>query len=384
MPVRVYLDWNATSPPADEVTTAMREAAAIAWANPQSVHADGRAARAVVEGAREAVAVLTGRDPRDVVLTSGGTEANNVALRSAFAGEVANDDPSARPVLVTSRLEHPSITRVAEALEAERVARVVWLGVTPDGAVDLPSLDAALEGGARLVTAQAVSHETGVVQPVAEIVTRCRARGVRAHVDAIQAWGRVEVEGLTAADSASLAAHKLRGPKGVGALVTSPRLPLAPVLVGGAQEKGVRPGTVDPVAAAGLGAAARRAVHTGAWARLAPLRDRLEARLAEIGARLGVSPVFVGAAAPRAPHVSTSCWPGWSGAELVAALDLEGVSVSHGAACSAGTAEPSPALAAVVGMPLARSSVRVSMGETTTEDEVSFALAAFERVLSRA
>jgi cysteine desulfurase len=382
--VRVYLDWNATAPPCDEATAAMRDAAEVAWANPQSVHADGRAARGVVEAAREAVAALTGRDPRDVVLTSGGTEANNVALRSAFAGEPARSDVAERPALVTSRLEHPSIARVAEALETEGVARVVWLGVTPDGLVDLEALDAALDAGARLVTAQAVSHETGVVQPVREIVARCRARGVRVHIDAIQAWGRVVVEGVADADSASLAAHKLRGPKGVGALVTSPRLPLSPVLVGGAQEKGVRPGTVDPVAAAGLGAAARRATDTRAWSAIAPLRDRLETELAALGARSGVTPVFVGRGAPRAPHVSTSCWPSWSGAELVAALDLEGVSVSHGAACSAGTAEPSPALAAIVGMPLARSSVRVSMGETTTDDDVSFTLAAFARVLGRA
>lgn len=368
--MRVYLDWNATTPPAAEVLDAMRDAAARAWANPASVHGDGRRARAVVEDARAEVAALGGVDPRDVVLTSGGTEANNLALRSAFAGGEAR-------VLVTSRLEHPSVTRVAEALEAEGRARVRWVAVTEAGTIDLRDLDRALgEGAVALVTVQAVNHETGVVQPVAEVIARAHAAGARVHVDAVQAWGRVQV--VEGADTMALAGHKIRGPKGMGALLTRPGVRVLPVLLGGAQEKGVRPGTVDPVLAAGLGAAARRArTSAGAWANVAGKRDAIEAALVGIGGRV------VGDRGERAPHVSTLVWPGWLGAELVAALDLEGVSVSSGAACSAGTVEPSPVLAAMLGERDAARGVRVSLGEETTDEDVRVAVEAFERVIGR-
>lgn len=256
--MRVYLDWNATTPPLAEVLDAMRAAAERAWANPASVHEHGRAARGVVEDARAKVAALGGVDPRDVVLTSGGTEANNLALRSAFPA-LAGSPPR---VLVTSRLEHPSVTRVAEALEAEGRARVVWLEVPPSGALAPEALERVLaeeRGSVALVTLQVVNHETGVVQPVRELARAARVAGARVHVDAVQAWGRLEgaatdpLDPLFGGDTASLAAHKLRGPKGIGALLARPLARVSPVLLGGAQEKGVRPGTVDSVAAAGLG-----------------------------------------------------------------------------------------------------------------------------------
>jgi cysteine desulfurase len=369
----VYLDWNATTPPAPEVVDAMLSAAREAWGNPASVHAVGRAARARVEDAREAVATLASCDPRDVVLTSGGTEANNLALRSAFARE--------RGVLVTSRLEHPSVTRVAEALEREGKAEVVWVGASTDGGVRVDEVRRALDrGGVRLVAVQAVNSETGVVQPVEEVIEAAHRAGARVHVDAVQAFGRT-TELARGADTRSLAAHKLRGPKSIGALVTLPGTPLAPVLVGGSQERGLRPGTVDPVAAAGLAAAARRALSSPArWEKLAPLRDRLEAALLRLapGARVN------GAAAPRMPHVTSIAFPRWNGPDLVAALDLEGVAVSSGTACSAGTSEPSPAIVAMGDPEAARSSVRFSLGEDTNAGDVERALEAAARVLSRA
>src|SRR5580704_13745135 len=174
---RVYLDWNATTPPLADVVDAMTRAARDAWGNPSSVHATGRAARACVEDAREAVARLAGCDPRDVVFTSGGTEANNLALRSAFSGA-----PAAGRVgtLVTSRLEHPSVTRVAEELEREGRARVRWVRVETNGLLDLDDLERALsEGGARVVAVQAVNAETGVVQPIAEVLAAARRAGAR-------------------------------------------------------------------------------------------------------------------------------------------------------------------------------------------------------------
>ncbi len=369
---RVYLDWNATTPPAPGVIDAMTAAAADAWANPASVHAFGRAARAVVEEAREAVARIGSCDPRDVVFTSGGTEANNLALRSAFAGE--------RGVLVTSRLEHPSVARVAEALEREGKAQVYWARALPDGRVDVEDVARALaRGGVRLVAVQAVSSETGVVQPVGEILEAAKRAGARVHVDAVQAFGRM-ADAAVEADTRSLAAHKLRGPKSIGALLARPGVSLQPLLLGGSQERGLRPGTVDPIAAAGLAVAAAHALASPArWAALGSLRDAVETGLLSLAPAARVN----GASAPRMPHVSSVAFPGWSGPDLVAALDLEGLAVSSGSACSAGTSEPSAALVAMGDMEAARSSVRFSLGEDTTREDVDVALRAVRRVLER-
>lgn len=362
-----YLDWNATTPPHPEVLAAMRSAAERGWANPSSVHAHGRRARAIVEDARAAVAALVGTDPRDVVFTAGGTEANNLALRSVSAG--------AR--IVTSRLEHPSVTRVAEALEREGKATVHWLAVRPEGVIDLDDLERALGIGAALVTVQAVNHETGIVQPVAEVCRIAHAAAARVHVDAVQAWGKLEVP--AGWDTAAIAPHKMRGPKGIGALACREGVRIEPVLLGGAQETGIRPGTVDATLAAGFGRAAELA-RTGParWTPLAAVRDRIESRLVALGGRR-VATVQT----TRAPHVVSTVWPGWTGAELVAALDLEGVSVSSGAACSAGTVEPSPVLRAMVGEEEAKRGLRLSFGDATTEEEITHALDAFARVLAR-
>jgi cysteine desulfurase len=366
VPPRVYLDWNATSPPLDAVIEAMSAAAKETWANPSSVHAFGRAARSVVEDAREAVAALFAVDARDVVLTSGGTESNNLALHAAHT-------------LFTSRLEHPSVVRVAEALERGGSARVHWLRVLEGGTIDLADLEAALAAAApgATVALQAVNGETGVVQPVQDAIVLSRRFGARVHVDAVQAVGKIPNLAALRADTISLAAHKIRGPKGIGALVTSPGLRVEPVLVGGSQERGVRPGTVDVVAARGFAVAAAH-VSPDRHAAIAPRRDRLERGLLEAfdGAR-------VNGAAPRVAHVTNVSVPGWAGPELVAALDVEGVACSSGSACSAGTNEPSPAILAMLGAERAASAVRFSLGETTTDDDVTFALDAITRVAKR-
>jgi len=367
--MRAYLDWNATAPPHPSVLAAMNEAAREAWGNPSSVHAEGRAARRWVERAREAVAELTGKDARDVLLTSGGTEANNLAIVSAMA-----DRPGK---LLVSRIEHPSVTRVAEKYSE----RVRWLRVLPSGAIDLDDLRAALdEGETSALAIAAVSAEMGIVQPLDHAIGMAQARGVWVHVDAVQAFGRVQDATILArrADSVSLAGHKLRGPKGIGALATSPGRRIVPVLVGGAQERGLRPGTVDPIACAGLFAAVSRAETSArAYAALAPKRDRLEAALLARGAERNGDPSI------RAPHVASVSVPGFSGPELVAALDLEGVAVSAGPACSAGTMELSRSLTMLYGEDRARRTVRVSLGEETTDAEVDFALRVFGEVLQR-
>jgi cysteine desulfurase len=368
----VYLDWNATAPPAEEVLLAMAAASREAWGNPSSVHTAGRAARARVEDAREAVAELCGADPRDVVLTSGGTEANNLGVRSAFA--------SSKGALVTSRLEHPSVLRVAEALEREGRARVRWVRVEKSGRIDIADFARAMdEDDVRLVALQAVNQETGAVQEVDAVTLAAQARGARVHVDAVQAVGKIALAGARA-ETRAIAAHKFRGPKGIGALVTQPGLPIGPVLLGGTQERGVRPGTVDPVAAAGFAVAVRRAKASVAVydTRVRRLRDMLER---DVLAR------FPGSARngddPRAPHVANVFIPGWRGPELVAALDLEGVCVSSGSACSAGTTDASPVLRAMHDEVRAGSSLRFTLGDATEEEDVTAAMRAVERVAAR-
>jgi cysteine desulfurase len=377
----VYLDWNATTPLCEQAIAAMSAAMKDAWANPASVHGQGRRARGAVESARHAVANLIGFDARDVVLTSGGTEANNLALRSLIGpGEG----------LVTSRLEHPSIVRTAEALEAEG-AIVRFVDPPSSGRIDPAEIARALDDlgeRARLVSLQAVNHETGIVQPLIEVAgllarrSRAAASGanrssVLLHCDAVQAAGRLPASAWAGADLVSVASHKLRGPKGVGALLTRPGIKLRNILKGGEQERGIRPGTQDPVALAGFGAAALAAEGGPArYLMIAPLRDRLDAALIALGGVCNGS-------GERAPHVTNLSFSAWLGPELCAALDLEGVCASSGSACSAGTAEPSPIITSMLGRARAASAVRLSLGETSTNEDISAAILAFERVLAR-
>jgi cysteine desulfurase len=359
----VYLDWNATTPPLPEVLDAMREVAREAWGNPSSVHAAGRRARVYVEEAREELGAALGRSPRDVWFTSGGTEANNLALSGARA-------------LITSRIEHPSVVRFAEALEARGVP-VSWLPVPPSGAIHADSVRAELAAApaGAVVAVMAANHETGVLQPIPSIAEACLKHGAHLHVDAVQAFGKLDAEWWRGADSVSIAAHKIRGPKGVGALVGRPGWVPEPVLRGGAQERGLRPGTLDASAIAGFRVAVRHA-RSGAqrYADLSALRDRFESGLAEVTQ-------INGAGAPRLPHVSNLSVAGFRGDELVAALDLQGVRISSGSACSAGTSEPSPVIAAMLGRERAVSAIRVSLGDETRAEDTARALLALSRVL---
>ncbi|MFO7179651.1 MAG: cysteine desulfurase family protein [Pseudomonadota bacterium] len=362
----LYFDWNATTPPHPDVIDAMVEVARSAWGNPSSVHAAGRRARAIVEDAREALAQALAVDARDVIFTSGGTEANNLAL--AHAGG-----------LVTSRVEHPSVLRLAESLE--RAGRpVAWLPVRPDGQVDLeplPALAQRLPSGSWLAL-QAANHETGVLQPIEAASALARAHGLLLHVDAVQAFGKVELPALSGAHSISVSAHKIRGPKGIGALAIRGIAPPRPILLGGGQERGLRPGTLDPVLAAGFRVAVERAARGGPerYRDLAPLRDRLERSVDGVA-------VVNGAGAPRLPHVSNLSFPGMRGDELVAALDLLGARVSSGSACSAGTTEPSPGIEAMAGRERARSALRISLGEGVSSIEIDSFLSLLARAVGR-
>jgi len=360
----IYLDWNATTPPHPNVVEAMRQASAELWGNPSSVHATGRRARAAVETARELVASSVGLEARDVIFTSGASEANNLALGSA-------------PAIATSRIEHPSVVRMAEQLEAQG-RPVEWLPVPPSGRIEVDAVRVALDrlpAGA-VVALMAANHETGVIQPVGAAAEVVHARGCRLHVDATQALGKLPKDAWRGADTVSVAAHKIRGPKGIGALAFRPGGAPRPVLVGGAQERGLRPGTLDGVAAAGFAAALER-VPGGPTRELAvaALRDRVELALAEFSE-------VNGQGAPRLSHVTNLSFTNARGDELVAALDLLGIRVSSGSACSAGTSEPSPVITAMLGSERAASAVRISLGETTTSDEIDQALGAIRRVLT--
>lgn len=363
----VYLDFNATTPPDPQVVGIMAESATSLWGNPSSVHWHGRLARERIEATRIALAKCFGAHPRDTIFVSGGTEANNLALLDA-------------PALVTSELEHPSVTQVARALE--RQGRPVrWVQVSPDGLVELESLRqclATVPTGA-VVAVQAVNHETGVIQPLQEVERIAHEASAWLHVDAVQALGKLPPERFLFGDSYAITAHKIHGPKGVGALIwrCGRRAP-APILFGGSQQRGLRPGTPDPISVIGFGVAFERAQQRlPERARLATLRDRLEQTLCECTETNVVR-------APRVDHVSSLFVPGWRGDELIAALDIEGLCVSSGSACSAGTAEPSPVITAMHGAERARATIRLSLGQSTTNADVEFAIDVIRRVSARA
>lgn len=334
--------------------------------NPASVHWYGRQARERIEQHRAEFASWFGAHPRDVLFVSGGTEANNLALLDASA-------------LITSQLEHPSVTRVAHALERQR-RPVRWLDVQPSGRIDLDSLERALAEmpPGTVVALQAVNHETGVIQPLAEAAELTHRASGWLHVDAVQALGKLDPMEFLVGDSFAIAAHKIRGPKGIGALIWHcGRTPPHPMMFGGSQQRGLRPGTLDPVGVVGFAAAMSRVNASPVdWRRVGQLRDRLEGELSDLAAsNCGT--------APRVAQVASLRFAGWNGDELVAALDVEGLCVSSGSACSAGTAEPSPVVVAMRGVECARETIRISLGETTTDAEISRACDIIRGVVAR-
>ncbi len=371
---RIYLDHCATSPLSAAAAAAMAECQGAAFGNPSSLHAEGRLARRWLEDAREAIAEilgarLEGTQPDRLIFTSGGTEANNLALwgRLDLAGAG----------LAYSPLEHPSVIAAAETLGKRGMAENK-LAVGGAGVVDLEPLNSP---DAPCVAALMLgSHETGVLQPVAEAARICRARGGGVHCDAVQAAGKIEIDfRALGVDTLSVAAHKFHGPRGVGALVVRHGVPLAPLLRGGPQEFELRPGTEAVALAVGMHRALaewRDAASAGQDQREA-LRDRLEARLQS--ANLGI--VLHGAGAGRLPHVSSLAFPGRDRQSLLMALDLAGVACSAGSACASGSPALSPALLAM-GVPrnLAQSSLRFSVGLGTTGEQIDTAVMRIERV----
>ena len=348
---RLYLDANATEPMRPEAIAAMAEAMALPG-NPSSVHAEGRAARRVLEEAREAIAARFGARGRDIVFTSGGTEANAFAIRGVAAG---------RRVLVGAT-EHPAVLAAAGS-EAEVIP------VLSDGTLDLAALEAALTaGGPALVAVMAANNETGVLHPIEAIAELCRQRGALLHLDAVQMPGRLPFT-LGAADSMALSAHKLGGPKGVGALLLRPGLDPAPLLTGGGQESGRRGGTEALPAIVGFAAAITCPRPEG----LARLRDAIEAGVKALAPEV----IIAGDTAPRLPNTTSLILPGVTAETQVIALDLAGVAVSAGAACSSGKVRQSHVLAAMGYGTEAASAIRVSLPWNAPEDIAARFLAAW-------
>lgn len=357
------LDANATEPLRPEARAAVIAALDLPG-NPSSVHAEGRAARRLLEDARRTIAARFGARAQDVVFTGGGTEANALAIRGLAAG---------RRILVGAT-EHPAV------LSAAPGAAILPVGA--DGRILPDALDAALaDGGPALVCLMAANNETGVLHPIAEAAALCRRHGALLHVDAVQAAGRVALP--DGADSLALSAHKLGGPKGAGALLLRPGLDVQPLIAGGGQERGRRGGTEPLPAIAGFAAAAILATEAAA-ARLAPIRDAIEAGIAAIAPEAR----FPGQDAPRLPNTSAILLPGVAAETQVIALDLAGVRVSAGAACSSGKVGASPVLAAMGLGADAACAIRVSLPWNAPDDAAERFVAAWramrERVRRRA
>lgn len=351
------------------------------FGNPSSQHQLGRRARQAIEDAREEIARilgarLSGRQPDRVIFTSGGTEANNLAILGMAGGY----EPAGAPgEMIVSVIEHASVARAVELLE-RRGWTIHRLGVTTAGVVDVDALDERLSPRTRLISVMLANNETGVLQPVAELARRAAARGVAMHTDAAQAVAKLPVDFAALGVAAmGVAAHKFHGPLGIGALVARHDFEPAPLLFGGFQQGGLRPGTESPALVVGMQAAlvAWEREAAARTERLARLRDRLETGLIQA---LDGAVVVNGAAAPRLPHTSNLALLGIDRQALLMALDLAGVAASTGAACASGSSEVSGVLSAM-GCPadVLASSLRFSLGATTTEEEIDSAIGLISR-----
>lgn len=365
-PTRAYLDYNATAPLRPEARAAMIDALDVVG-NPSSVHAEGRHARAIVETARESVARLVGAKPSEIVFTSGASEANAWVMAQPWA------------TILTSGIEHDSVLAPARAAKAN----LVMLSAGRDGVVCVEEiaehvLKRALVGSA-VVALQMANNETGVIQPVAEAAEFARAHGIAMHTDAVQAAGRIAVDfAALGLDTMAISAHKLGGPKGVGALVIRDHLDLVPLLRGGGQERRRRAGTENIAAIAGFGAAAEAAqAELKSITAVQKLRDSLEAHIRSTSPQA----LIVGEASPRLANTISVALPGKLAETLVIRLDLAGIAVSAGSACSSGKVGASHVLEAMgLGPEIATSAIRISLGPATTKDEIAAFVEAWRQI----
>lgn len=371
----VYLDHAATTPLRPEVRDAMLPFWDECFGNPSSIHRWGRAARAALDGARAQLAEVLGASPGEIVFTRGGTEADNLAV-------LGRARMAQRAPVVCSAIEHRAVLAAADAAVTEG-STLHLLPVDRQGMVELDMLEDLLRQNPAVVSVMWVNNEVGTIQPISEIAERCRAAGVPFHTDAVQALGKLPVRvDKVPADLLSVSAHKLGGPRGVGALFVRRGTEMAPLLHGGTQERGLRPGTEDVAGAVGLTAAAMlaEAKRVREMERLRELRDSLEAGLREQVSDLVVN----GAGAERSPTILNVSVPGADPEMLLPALDAEGIAASSGSACSSGALRASHVLSAMGLAPeMAGPSVRFSLGRTTTREHIERTLAVFPAVVER-
>jgi len=371
---RVYLDNNATTPLLAEVFEAMRPYFAEHFGNASSIHHHGQETRAAVERARESVAGLLACRSSEIVFTSGGTEADNLAI----SGVVRAGDH-----VISSTIEHHAVLKSCKHLEA-RGCEVTYVRVDSRGLVDPDEIRRALRPQTRFITIMMANNETGVLQPVEEIGKIAAEAYVYFHVDAVQAAGKVAIDvNRIACDLLSISGHKMHAPQGVGALYVRKGTVLEPMLYGGSHERSRRAGTENVPGIIGLGKAAQlamEALQRGELAHMSAMRDHIEKKiLAEIEAT-GVN----GAGAPRVPNTTNIHFDYIEGEALVIALDLKGLAVSTGAACSSGAIEPSHVLTAMgLSSEIARASLRFSLGKQNTPDDVNFALDLMPQTVAR-
>ena len=376
--MRIYFDHNATTPLDRSVVEVMTTVLLQDFGNASSIHYFGQRAKARLDDARSHVAALIGAEPSEIVFTSGGTEADNFALRGAAEALEA----SGRRHLIATSIEHEAVLVTLKAL-ARRGWRVTLLPVDASGVVDPDALSAALADDTALVSVMHANNEIGTIQPIAELAKRAHAKGALFHTDAVQSVAKIPVNaGALGADLLSLSAHKFNGPKGAGALWIKRGTRITAILTGGKHERTRRAGTENVAAIAGLGEAARlaRAKLANESARLAALRDRLENGILSVVPKTAVN----GAREPRVPNTTNVSFEGIEAESLLIALDLEGVAVSTGSACSSGTLEPSHVLRAM-GFPAHRTqnSIRLSLGQGNTEAEVDQFLEKLPKVVEK-
>jgi len=374
----VYLDYAATTPMMDEVIAAMLPYQQQYFGNPSSVYAAGREAKKGLEEAREKVAAAIGAQPAEVVFTAGGTEANNLALK----GAVAKADPRRRHVITTS-IEHHAVLHSAEWLERQG-CRVTFLPVDNNGILNLDALKASLSPETSLVSVMLANNEVGTIQPLRRVVEIVKAHSrALVHTDAVQGLGKipVDVEAL-GVDMASFAAHKLGGPKGVGALYLRRKTAIAPQLHGGGQERQLRSGTPNVAGIVGFGTAAEVSASevAGQGTKLAELRDRLQDRIVHAIPDVSVN----GGDGPRVPGTLSVCIQGVEGESLLLMLDSRGVAASSGSACASGSLEPSHVLMAMgVAPETAHGSLRLSMGRGSLGLDVDALVETLSQVVDR-
>jgi cysteine desulfurase len=374
----IYLDYNATTPLCAAGRRAMQPYLEHHFGNPSSIHQAGRETRAAVDDARDRLAALLGAKPHEIIFTSGGTEANNLALLG-LARRLA---PNGKH-LISNRAEHHAVLNAIEHLQKREGFSVTWLDLSANGLIDPDALDYAIRPDTILVSIMTANNETGVIQPMEEIADRCRTRGVLLHSDMVQSFGKLDLRPVfLPCDAASFGAHKFYGPKGAGFVYLRSGIPIEPIQFGGAHEGERRPGTENVPAIVGMAAAAEEVLADlpNEQGREAKLRDALWRGIARVFPEAEEN----AAAAPRLGNTLNVSFPGWSSETLLMALDLEGVCASSGSACMVGSVIASHVLLAM-GLPARRagSAVRFSLGKETTAAEIQATIEVVARILSR-